>query len=102
MNFFNLKTTFFPYIIFCMTKKITSLASSIALLLAAAIWGFGFVVVKDSLTAALQSFHAYFGAYGYDHDPTTDYVQCAILDAVGLVRKSEVDDRRTLPEPNAE
>lgn len=32
-----------------MTKKITSLASSIALLLAAAIWGFGFVVVKDSL-----------------------------------------------------
>ena len=60
------------------------------------------VVVKDSLTAALQSFHAYFGAYGYDHDPTTDYVQCAILDEVGLVRKSEVDDRRTQPEPNAE
>lgn len=60
------------------------------------------VVVKDSLTAALQSFHAYFGAYGYEHDANTDYVQCAILDVVGLVRKSEVDDRREQPEPNEE
>lgn len=58
------------------------------------------VVVKDSLDAALQSFHAYFGAYGYDHDPNTDYVQCLITDISGMVRRSEVDDRR--PEPEAE
>ena len=57
------------------------------------------VVVKDSLDAALQSFHAYFGAYGYDHDANTDYVQCAIMDISGAVRRSEVDDRRSAPEP---
>ena len=60
------------------------------------------VVVKDSLTAALQSFHAYFGAYGYDHDANTDYVQCAVLDISGLVRKSEVDDRREQVPPNVD
>ena len=60
------------------------------------------VVVKDSLTAALQSFHAYFGAYGYEHDANTDYVQCAVLDMTGLVRRSEVDDRIPRPEPEPE
>lgn len=59
------------------------------------------VVVKDSLDASLQSFHAYFGAYGYDHDANTDYVQCAIMDISGAVRRSEVDDRRSAPEPEA-
>jgi hypothetical protein len=57
------------------------------------------VVVKESLNDALQSFHAYFGAYGYGHDTNTDYVQCAILDMTGLVRRSEVDDRIPRPEP---
>lgn len=60
------------------------------------------VVVKDSLTAALQSFHAYFGAYGYEHDANTDYVQCAILDMTGMVRKSEIDNRISTPEPEPE
>lgn len=60
------------------------------------------VVVKDSLTAALQSFHAYFGAYGYEHDTNTDYVQCAILDMIGMVRKSEIDNRIQTPEPEPE
>ena len=60
------------------------------------------VVVKDSLTAALQSFHAYFGAYGYEHDANTDYVQCSVLDMTGLVRRSEVDDRIPRPEPEPE
>ncbi len=44
-----LQTTFFLYIIFFMTKQTTSLLSSAGLLLAAAIWGFAFVIVKDSL-----------------------------------------------------
>ena len=60
------------------------------------------VVVKDSMDAALQSFHAYFGAYGYDHDANTDYVQCAVMDITGMVRRSEVDDRRPEPEPEVE
>lgn len=60
------------------------------------------VVVKDSLNDALQSFHAYFGAYGYGHDTNTDYVQCAVLDMTGLVRRSEVDDRIPRPEPEPE
>jgi hypothetical protein len=59
------------------------------------------VVVKESLNDALQSLHAYFGAYGYGHDTSTDYVQCAILDMTGLVRRSEIDDRRQPPEPES-
>jgi hypothetical protein len=60
------------------------------------------VVVKDSFIDALQSFHAYFGAYGYGHDEHTDYVQCAVLDMTGLVRRSEVDDRIPRPETEGE
>lgn len=57
------------------------------------------VVVKNSLTDAKQSFHAYLGAYGYDHDPTTDYVQVCILDMHGAVQDWEVDNRIKIPEP---
>jgi hypothetical protein len=60
------------------------------------------IVVKDSLDAALQGFHAYFGAYGYGKDANTDYVQCMITDMAGLNRRSEVDDRRPTPEPEPE
>lgn len=48
------------------------------------------VVVKDSFDAAAQGFHAYFGAYGYEHDANTDYVSCAIMNMDGAVVKSEV------------
>ena len=51
------------------------------------------VVVKDSYNAALQSYFAYLGAYGYDHDPNTDYVQVAILNSVGLQLEGRVDNR---------
>lgn len=59
-------------------------------------WNKG-VVVNDSENAAKQGFHAYFGAYGYDHDPNTDYVQCEVLDMMGNVLAREVDDRRETP-----
>ncbi len=59
-------------------------------------WNKG-VVVNDSENAAKQGFHAYFGAYGYDHDPNTDYVQCLITDIRGNVIDREVDDRREVP-----
>lgn len=57
------------------------------------------VVVKESLNAAKQSFHAYLGAYAYEHDVNTDYVQVCILDQRGSVMDWEVDNRIPLPEP---
>lgn len=48
------------------------------------------VVVKDTVEGAKQSYHAYLGAYAYDHDPNTDYVQCQILDASGYTWLSEI------------
>ena len=59
------------------------------------------VVVKDSLVAAKQSYHAYLGAYGYEHDPNTDYVMVGIIDVNGIMLFSEVDDR-TAPAPEPE
>lgn len=60
------------------------------------------VVVKDSLDAARQSFHAYLGAYGYGNEVKTDYVACYICDMAGRITDSCVDDRRPQPEPNEE
>lgn len=57
------------------------------------------VVVKDSLDATRQSFHAYLGAYGYGNDQTIDYVQCIITDMQGKVRDSIIDDRIPRSEP---
>ena len=59
------------------------------------------VVVKDSLDAARQSFHAYLGAYGYGNDPTIDYVACYIADMSGVIRNAIVDNRIPAPEPVA-
>ena len=60
------------------------------------------VVVKDSLVAAKQSYHAYLGAYGYEHDPNTDYVMVGIINVNGILLFSEVDDRIPEPEPEEE
>lgn len=43
------------------------------------------IVVKDSLDAALQSYHAYLGAYAYGHDANTDYVACMITGIYGNI-----------------
>lgn len=51
------------------------------------------VVVKDSLDAARQSFHAYLGAYGYGNDASVDYVACYIADMAGRITDSIVDNR---------
>lgn len=56
------------------------------------------VVVKDSYNAALQSYFAYLGAYGYEHDPNTDYVQVAILNSAGIQLDGRVDDRTATEE----
>lgn len=44
------------------------------------------VVVKatadaDNKAAALQSYHAYLGAYAYGHEANTDYVYCEVIEA---------------------
>ena len=56
------------------------------------------VVVKDTIDAARQSFHAYLGAYGYGNDATIDYVACYIADMYGAITDSVVDDRRPIEE----
>lgn len=60
------------------------------------------VVVKNSLLEAKQSYHAYLGAYGYAHDPNTDYVLVCILDMHGAVHAWEVDNRIPVPMPEME
>lgn len=52
------------------------------------------VVVKDTLDAARQSYHAYLGAYGYGNNAQTDYVACYILGDNGATYDSMIDDRR--------
>jgi hypothetical protein len=60
------------------------------------------VVVHSSKNDAMNGFHAYFGAYGYDHDKTCDYVACFVSDMSGAIIKSEVDDRIERPTPEPE
>lgn len=61
------------------------------------------VVVKDTLADARQSYHAYLGAYGYGHDPNTDYVQCEIISMAGEICDAMIDNRiqQTGPEQEA-
>lgn len=48
------------------------------------------VVVKETLDAARQSYHAYLGAYAFGNNAQTDYVQVCILDGVGSIYDYEV------------
>lgn len=41
------------------------------------------IVVKDTLDAARQSYHAYLGAYGYGNNADTNYVQVEVTDMGG-------------------
>lgn len=47
------------------------------------------IVVKETLDGAKQSYHAYLGAYAYDHDPNTDYVSVMISNDDGAILLSE-------------
>lgn len=46
-------------------------------------------VVKETLDAVKQSYHAYLGAYAYGHDANTDYVQCLVTSMRGGIEMSE-------------
>ena len=47
------------------------------------------IEVKETLDAAKQSYHAYLGAYAYDHDPDTDFVSCMISNDDGAIIMNE-------------
>lgn len=57
------------------------------------------IEVKDSFDAAKQAYHAYLGAWAYDHDATTDFVSCMITDALsgGMVLMQETWIRLAQP-----
>lgn len=40
------------------------------------------IVVKDTYEAALQSYHAYIGAYAYGQSEGTDFVYCMITESM--------------------
>jgi hypothetical protein len=60
-------------------------------------------VVKDSLDAVKQSYHAYLGAYAYGNNKDTDYVQCYVTNLRGGMILSETWDNIPVePEPDEE
>ena len=63
------------------------------------------IVVKDTYSSAKQSYHAYLGAYAYDHDPNCDYVSCYITDTLGNRLMWEIWEKEepiSEPEPEPE
>ena len=57
---------------------------------------------RRNYEAALQAYHAYMGAYAYDHDPTTDFVSCEITDLSGARLMGETWSAQAAPEPEPE
>ena len=47
------------------------------------------IVVKDTLDSAKQGYHAYLGAYAYEHDANTDFVSVFISDTNGVILMAE-------------
>ena len=62
------------------------------------------IVVKDTLEAAKQSYHAYLGAYAYGQNPDTDFVSCHITDLLsgGMVLMEETWLKQTEDAVSAE
>lgn len=60
------------------------------------------VVIKDTLDAAKQSYHAYLGAYAFGNNADTDYVLVQILDGNGLGLKGETWEKKAAPEQEQE
>ena len=57
--------------------------------------------VRNSVDDAMQGFHAYMAAYGYDHDATVDFCQCMVFTKNNIVLKAETW-MKPEPEPEAE
>ena len=59
--------------------------------------------VRNSVDDAMQGFHAYMAAYGYDHDATVDFCQCMVFTKNNIVLKAETWMKpEPEPEPEAE
>lgn len=56
------------------------------------------IVVSNTYDAAKQGYHAYLGAYAYDHEANTDFVSCMITDMNGCVLKAETWKSDAQPE----
>ena len=59
------------------------------------------IVVKETLDDAKQGYHAYLGAYAYDHDPNTDFVSVFISNEFGGINMNETW-KHIEPEPEPE
>lgn len=53
------------------------------------------IVVKDTMEAAKQTYHAYLGAYAYGQNADVDFVSCHITDVLsgGTILASETWQR---------
>ena len=60
------------------------------------------IVVKDTLDAAKQSYHAYLGAYAFGNNADTDYVMVEILNSRGLGIQGEYWEKAVEPTPEPE
>ena len=61
------------------------------------------IEIKETFEDAKQSYHAYLGAYAYDHEDGTDFVQCLITDELGTVLMGETWAKPApAPEPDPE
>ena len=62
------------------------------------------IVVKNTMDAAKQSYHAYLGAYAYGNNTSTDFVSCHITDLLsgGMVLMAETWLAQSEPEPEEE
>ena len=59
------------------------------------------IVVKETMDAAEQSYHAYLGAYGFGQEQGTDLVSCMITDEIGLVQMNRTWTKPETPEAEA-
>lgn len=59
------------------------------------------IAVKDSYESALQSYHAYLGAYAYGQNEKTDFVSVAISDTTGTILIAETW-KKPVPQPEPE
>ena len=56
------------------------------------------IVVKDTYEAAIQSYHAYLGAYAYGQSEGTDFVCCMITESMSnaiLLREQWAKEEET-------
>ena len=60
------------------------------------------IEVKETLEAAKQSYHAYLGAYAYEHDANTNFVSCMISNEEGAILLNETWQKSELEPEQAE